>query len=208
MIGKNGEAPTGPAAKADRITGRISHILSVIASTTIMATMVLITADVASRTLFSWPINGVSDFVAFSIVACVFLQLGSTVRGGRLISAEFLMAGWQEKRPLLAHGANALFNAVAALLLFRALTWLTGDFVKAYETGQFTGAVGAYQIVLWPFKLAVAIGCAVALYETVRQAVLHGRRFFTVGAAASRPTATALRGLPSWPRRASPSWPS
>ena len=38
----------------------------------------LICADVVSRYFFSAPINGVSDFVAFAIVACVFLQLGST----------------------------------------------------------------------------------------------------------------------------------
>ena len=180
MIGTGHEAPSGLIARADTITGRISFGLSVIASSTIMATMVLISADVAARYFFSLPINGVSDFVAFSIVACVFLQLGSTIRGNRLISAEFLMAGWLEKRPLLGHGANAIFALIAAVLLWRALIWLWGDFSKALATGQFTGAVGAYQITLWPFKLAVAIGCALALYETARQAVRHGRRFFSV----------------------------
>ncbi len=173
--GRPGGAPAGVAAGLDRQTGRAAYALSVIASSTIMVTMVLITLDVVSRTLFSVPINGVSDFVAFSIVACVFVQLGSTIRGRRLIAAEFLMGGWQSDRPILAHGANALFHLAGALLLWRALVWLWGDFAKAYSTGQFTGALGAYQIILWPFKLAVAIGCAVAVFETFRLAVVHAR---------------------------------
>lgn len=195
MTGKNDPAPAGLAARFDNVSGRMSYILSVIASMTIMATMVLITVDVASRTLFSVPINGVSDFVAYSIVACVFVQLGSTIRSRRLISAEFLMSGWQQKLPLLAHGANALFNLVAAILLWKALVWLWGDFAKAYATGQFTGAVGAYQIILWPFKLAVVVGCAVALFETVRQAIGHGRDLLATARGGQPAIGNGLVGL-------------
>ncbi len=165
-------------AAADRLTGWVPFLLSVAASSTIMATMLLIVADVVSRNLFSVPINGTSDFVAFSIVACVFAQLGSTIRDGRLISAEFLMAGWQERRPVLASGALAIFYGIAAVLLWRALVWLWADFDKAWTTGEFTGAVGAYQIPLWPFKLVVAVGCAVALYEAARRVVRHGLMAF------------------------------
>lgn len=165
-------APSALAA-ADRVGGAISLALSALASSAIMATMLLVTADVAARNLFSVPINATSDYVAYAVVAAVFCQLGSTIRGGRLIAAEFLMAGWARRRPALAEGAGALFHAVAAALLAVALSWLADDARTAWTTGEFTGAVGAYQIALWPFKLAVAVGCAVALIETVRKAVLH-----------------------------------
>lgn len=164
----------GALAAGDRILGGVSVAGSAIASSTILLFMVLITLDVLSRNLFSVPINGVSDFVAFAIVACVFVQLGSTIRNGRLIRADFLMQGWQERRPLLASGTNALFHAAAAILLALATRWLWGDFAKAWDTGQFTGAVGAYQIALWPFKLAVVVGAVLATLETARVAVIEG----------------------------------
>ncbi len=36
------------------------------------------------------------------------------------------------------------------------------------NSGEFTGASGAYIIVLWPFKLGVVIGCGAALIECLR----------------------------------------
>lgn len=158
---------------ADAVLGRISGVFSGIASTTIMGFMILITADVLMRNLFSVPINGVSDFVAFAIVACVFVQLGSTIRSDRIIKADFLMGGWETDRPLLANGAKALFYGVSAVILALAVRWLWEDFHHAWSTGEFTGAVGAYQIVLWPFKLAVVAGAALCSVETARIALIR-----------------------------------
>lgn len=143
----------------------------------IMAFMLLITADVLSRNLFLRPIHGVSDFVAFAIVACVFVQLASTIRDDRIIKADFLMGGWEADRPLLADGVKTLFYATATVLLILAVRWLWDDFWKAWNTGEFTGAVGSYQILLWPFKLAVLAGAALATVETARIALLRGVSF-------------------------------
>ena len=166
-------APLGPLGWVDRAFGWFSFSLSALASSTIAFTMLLICADVAMRSFFSVPINGVSDFVAYSIVSCVFVQLGSTVRTGKLINAEFLMQDWVVRKPILAAGANLVYFVVGSLILWAALVWLWNDFTRSYANGDYTGAVGAYQITLWPFKLAVAVGCAVAMVETVRQAGFH-----------------------------------
>ncbi|SLN19916.1 TRAP transporter large permease subunit [Roseisalinus antarcticus] len=169
--------PTGALAGVDRVIGGVSSVFSGLASTTIMAFMFVIAADVLMRNLFSIPINGVSDFVAFSIVACVFVQLGSTIRSDRLIKAEFLMAGWETSRPALAHGAKVVFFATAAGLLCFAVQWLFEDFHEAYQSGQFSGARGAYQLVLWPFKLAVVAGAVLAVIECMRVAIVQGAAF-------------------------------
>lgn len=168
----------GPLGPADAVLERVSGAFSGLASTTIMVFMLLITADVLMRNLFSVPINGVSDYVAYAIVACVFIQLGSTIRGDRIIKADFLMGGWETDRPLLANGAKMVFYGVASVVLMLAVRWLWDDFVKSWTTSEFTGAVGAYQIPLWPFKLAVVTGAALCTVETMRITLIRGWAFF------------------------------
>jgi tripartite ATP-independent transporter DctM subunit len=170
-------ALAAPLGAADRLLARVSGAFSGAASTMIMVFMLVITADVLSRNLFLRPIHGVSDFVAFAIVACVFVQLASTIRDDRIIKADFLMGGWETDRPLLADGVKALFYGTATILLILAVRWLWDDFWKAWTTGEFTGAVGSYQIQLWPFKLAVLAGAALATVETTRIALLRGVSF-------------------------------
>lgn len=182
-----------PPGRFDRVTGFVPTALSVVASSAIVVTMIAICADVALRYFFDRPIAGVNDFVAYTIVASVFLQLGSAIRNERLITAEFIMGHWQVARPLLAAGVNLVFYGAGAFLLYRAFVWLWQDFVKALETGEFSGAVGAYQLTLWPFKLAVAIGCAVALVEALRQVVVQGLRMRDIARAASPPAGDAIR---------------
>jgi len=174
----------------DRLTGLVPTALSVVASSAIIVTMIAICADVALRYFFDRPIAGVNDFVAYTIVASVFLQLGSAIRNERLILAEFIMARWLAERPFLAAGVNLVFYAAGAFLLYRAFLWLWEDFSKALATGEFSGAVGAYQLTLWPFKLAVAIGCVVAMVEALRQVALQALRIRAVVRAA------AVRGKP------------
>jgi tripartite ATP-independent transporter DctM subunit len=173
----NRPVSAGLLGPADAVLARISGAFSGIASTTIMVFMLLITADVLMRNLFSVPINGVSDFVAYAIVACVFIQLGSTIRDDRFIKADFLMGGWETDRPMLANGAKTIFYVAATAILVLAVRWLWEDFHKSWTTSEFTGAVGAYQLPLWPFKLAVVAGAALCTVETARVALIRGWAF-------------------------------
>jgi C4-dicarboxylate transporter, DctM subunit len=166
----------------DKATGGLSFGLSVVASFTILLFMFLITADVIMRNVGLSPINGVSDYVAYAVGACVLVQLGSTIRDRRLINADFLMGGWTERKPVLSNGANALFYGTGAVILLMAALWLSDDFSKSWATNEFTGAVGAYQIRLWPFKLAVAFGAGFAAFEAARLAAIHAVLFWRAGA--------------------------
>lgn len=179
----------------DRLSGGFSFFLTVLASTTIASTMFLITAEVVARAAFNVTLPGVAEFVAYAIVACVFGQLGSTIRSGRLISAEFLMGGWSERKPLLAHGAQVLFAIVAALLLWRATTWLWTDFLRSYTRNEYAGSIGAFQMTLWPFKLAVVIGAVTALFECIRLALLHSYQIVGGLRSADAERRAGLRGL-------------
>jgi tripartite ATP-independent transporter DctM subunit len=179
-----GEPMTGTAVPTPRGRGAelyrwIPFSLSALAATVITLVMLLICADIGMRYFFSAPINGVTDIVSFATVACVFLQLGSMIRDGRMIRADFLFGRWASKRPALASALDATFFAVGAFLLWQALLWLWNDFSTSFNSGEFYGAVGAYQLTVWPFKLAVAVGCAVALVEAVARVLGSARQLLT-----------------------------
>ncbi|AXS42549.1 TRAP transporter large permease subunit [Breoghania sp. L-A4] len=131
----------------------------------------MICADIVMRFFFNLPIHGVTDVVSMLIVACVFLQLGSTIGSGRLIRADFLLGHWSNTRPVFARIVDAAFHLTGAALLALGLAWLWRDMGKSYASDDFTGAVGAYTITVWPFKLGVVIGCAVALIVTLHRAL-------------------------------------
>lgn len=157
----------------DRALARLSFGLTTIGSTVIASFMLFIFTDVMSRKFLSLPLNGVSEFVAYAIVACIFCQLGATIRQGKMIAADFVMAGWERDRPILAEGAKVFYFVLAVLLLARMFLWLGEDAVDAWTSAEYSGAVGAFQLPLWPFKLVTAIGAFVAIAEAIRVLVLH-----------------------------------
>lgn len=156
----------------DRAVGGCSFGLTVAGSLTISSFMVLIFTDVVLRKFFNMPLFGVAEFVAYAIVAAIFFQLGATLRHGKLITADFLMIGW-ERRPILAEGLKTLFFLIVIILLGRILDWLAADAYTAWVRGEYAGAVGAFQLPLWPFKVATAIGALVAIGEAILVMLRH-----------------------------------
>jgi len=98
-------------AAIDRGLAVLSAISAALASLIIVSMMLLICADIATRNLLSVPIHGVTDYVSYAIVACVYLQLGLTVRHDRLVRASFLSDWLEQRRP----GAMLLLQTVFSL---------------------------------------------------------------------------------------------
>jgi TRAP-type C4-dicarboxylate transport system permease small subunit len=154
-----------------RAYGAVPFTLSSLACSGIVFTMVLVCADVVMRFFFNSPIGGVNEIVSMLIVVCVFLQLGSTVSDDGMIRADFIMRHWRKERPALAEVADFVFLTLASLVLLVGTHWLWRESIAAYESSEYMGAVGAYQIPTWPFRLGAAIGCTAALIECVRSAL-------------------------------------
>lgn len=176
----------------DRAIGRLSFLSAILASLLILAMMGLICIDVLSRNLFNHPLDGVDGFIAYSVVVCVFLQIGSAIRNRRLISAEFISATLDQCAPALQTALRILFSLAALGVMFFAARYLINDFIRSWTGDEFYGATGAFQLPIWPFKLAVAIGACIALVELalvlardIRFAPLPGagRRLLIAGAA-------------------------
>ena len=162
-----GSVAIGTLARVASLYSLTPTTLSYLASFSILFMMLMVCADIFMRFFFNAPIGGVAEIIANLIVTAVFLQFGSTIRDGRLIRADFIMGYWAAHRPALGRLAEMFFFAVGAGILLVMLSWLWRDFLYAYQSGEFTGAPGAYVIQLWPFKLGVVVGCGIAILECV-----------------------------------------
>lgn len=136
----------------------------------VFALMFLICADILGRTVFDSPIRGVPEMVSLSLVACVFLQLANAVHQERLTRAEVLLERLERRDPVLAGDWVAVMALVAAGLLVLIAVGEWPDFVRAFRTREFAGVEGLFTVQVWPIKLLLLFGAAVAALECLRVA--------------------------------------
>ena len=154
----------------------------------IFGLMFLICADIAGRTLFGSPIQGVPEMVALSLVASVFLQLAYSVHRGRLTRAAALIGRLERTRPGPAADWQLLMNAVGALLLIVICIGAWPDFARAWLTREYAGVENVYTIPVWPIKFLVLLGAAVTAAAFLGQclACIRQQRAAPAGAGLSR----------------------
>jgi tripartite ATP-independent transporter DctM subunit len=135
----------------------------------VFALMFLICADITGRTVFDSPIRGVTEMVSLSLVASVFLQLAYAIQKARLTRAEFLLDRLEERNVPLTFAWHLVLLAVAAAMFALIAVGEWPDFVRALRTSDFAGVEGIFKIVVWPIKMLVVLGSAVASLECLRQ---------------------------------------
>ena len=96
--------------------GNFGGLLNAIGTLWIMALMALICADVVARSFYDRPLPRVPEFVGYSIVAIVFLQMANTLRRRKLTRADAFIDHLMEHRPAAAGIYNALFHLLGALV--------------------------------------------------------------------------------------------
>lgn len=153
----------GQAGGAERALGRMLAALSVLGAVLILAVLVLVNADSLGRTLFSKPILGVIEIVELSLVAIVFLQLGDTVRAGRLTRSDGVLAVVEATAPRLAQALHAAFDALAAAFMAFILIGAVPRLAESWERGEFKGTAQVFTFPEWPVRLIVVVGAAAAL---------------------------------------------
>ena len=79
------------ATARDSVFGWVTRIMNVLGTCMVMFIMLVVLTDVAGRFLFSKPLTGTPEIVAMSIAVIVYLQFPSTLRAGRVISADGLV---------------------------------------------------------------------------------------------------------------------
>jgi tripartite ATP-independent transporter DctM subunit len=138
----------------------------------VFALMFLISADITARTIFDDPIAGVTEMVSLSLVACVFLQLAYAVLHGRLMRVEMFLTPLAQRAPAAASAWHALFALLGAALLVALVLGTWPDLTSAWTSAEFAGVEGIFTIPVWPIKLLIVVGSAVAAIVLARELVV------------------------------------
>lgn len=174
-------------------------MLSGVSALWILGIVILICADVFRRTFFNAPISGVAEFVALSVVGCVFLVLPALVAQRRLLRAEMFIEPLEAHNPRAASLLNLAYSIVGILLCWKISAWALPMLEKAWEEGDFAGVQGAYMIPIWPFKLALVTGAVMALLQFVWAAAEQIRGIFVLPPPSNKDLpGKSLAGFTGW----------
>lgn len=153
----SGQTQPQRGALALRALDALTQAFNVAGSLLILGLMLLIGADVAGRNILGQPVPGVPELVSLSIVAIVFLQVPQALRKGRIARSEALLA--LLPRPA-SRAVQTLFD-LAGVAAVTVIVWTTWPILlRAWERGEFVGAIGDITFPIWPVKLCILAGGA------------------------------------------------
>lgn len=137
--------------------------MNILASIWLVALMLIICADVASRIILR-PFFGVFEIVKFSIVGIVWLQLPYALRAGQHLRSNLILGLMPKPGRRLINALNSLAGAA----IFMMIVYLTyDDFIDTYRNGVFEGE--PVRIPTWPFWLILVGGSATMALEYLIQ---------------------------------------
>ena len=148
-----------------RLLDRATQALNVIGSVLILALTILVGVDVAGRNLANAPVSGVPELVTLSILAIVFLQAPQALRAGRFTRSEAVIDALRTRAPVAAKMLESLFDLVAIAVIGVIVHSTWPIFVRAWERGDFIGAVGDFTAPTWPVKLTILIGGSMLILQ-------------------------------------------
>lgn len=157
--------PAGASASR-RLDGALNRLLAgmnAIGSVWILVLLVIINTDSFGRTLFNEPFTGVAELVELSLVAIVFLQLGDTIRLGRLTRSDGLLTILAKRRPIVERVMRICFDLAGAVLMVLILIGAWSTMIHAIERGEYFGNEGLFVVPEWPVRVIVVIGTTACL---------------------------------------------
>jgi len=168
----------------DRAQSSISALTGAVsgaASIWIFCLMLLICADIFGRTLFNQPVQGVSEIVANSIVAIVFLQAAHTLMSGRMTRTDLLLGWLEEERPFAAAGLRLVFHGAGVLVFFLIAQGTWPKLVDAWMEDEFFGAQGVFTAPVWPIKACLFGGSLLTCLAFATQMLLDIKEILNAG---------------------------
>lgn len=166
-MSKNGAALTGAAQDTalERGWHRLVELFAAIGTILIGVLMFVICADIVARNTMGASLPLVSEGGALLLVTLVALQLGATVRAGRLARTDVFIGPVSARFPRLAAVFQGSFDLVGAIVL-GIIAWSTLHVLdKDYASAEFIGVTGIATLPTWPFRVLILLGFAVASIE-------------------------------------------
>lgn len=148
-----------------RLLDAVTQGLNVAGSTLILLLMGLVGVDVAGRNLAGAPVSGVPELVTLSIVAIVFLQIPAALRQGRMTQSDAFLGWLTRTRPGFGKALETLFDLIAIAVIWVIVSTTWPIFTRAWERGEFIGALGDFTAPVWPIKLTLMLGGVVLIAQ-------------------------------------------
>lgn len=161
---------------------RLFSAMNAMGTIWILGLMVLINLDVIGRNLMNAPVRGVTEMVSLSIVGIVFLQLADTLRSGRFTRAEVLLEYLRRKNPQVCDAVQAVFHLTGLALMVVILLASWTPLADAVRIREYIGAVGDFQIPVWPVRLITLLGLLATALCFCLLAILDVQRMLCRGA--------------------------
>jgi TRAP-type C4-dicarboxylate transport system permease small subunit len=149
------------ASNVTRFRRRLQRILNAVAAigtVWIVFLMLLIVADVVGRNFFQFPIVGVAEIAARSVVAIVFLLLPAVALNGTMIRADFLLRIMRKWSAGSVHLLDCLFSVTGAALFVLVAVSAWPDTYMALQSSEFFGVRGVWTLPTFPFRLIIVLG--------------------------------------------------
>jgi len=174
---------------------RLISITNSIGSIWIFGLMLLICADVISRSAFNMPLRGVPEIAGYSLVGTVFLQLAHSLHAGKFARAEMFIEPFTENRPIGASCYHAVFNLIGILVFALIVygTWF--KFQEAWPDLKF-GVEDEFTILVWPLRLIILCGSIMVALKYFIQLIENITQFISLFVERRATQSKAPTGLP------------
>jgi TRAP-type C4-dicarboxylate transport system permease small subunit len=159
--------------KIDRLFSKFLEFLNSIAALIVALIMLIITADVVARTVFSSPFQGVSEVVANSIIILCFLEISYALMKGSLVRTSLVY----DKVPVRVKCVIDCFAAVLGIVVFVLLikgSW--PNFLSALAIND-SEVAGSVRIPTTPGRFSIIFGSAAMVIEFLFIAIKSLIRF-------------------------------
>ncbi|WP_127143006.1 TRAP transporter small permease [Pelagibacterium montanilacus] len=152
-----------------RALGFVARTLLVVASVLAMGLAFVVVFDVIGRSVFNRPLRGTPEIVASAIVVICYLQVTYAIVSGGMMQVTLITDAMPQRlRSLLA----ALASLLGVVLFFFLMRGSYTGFVNAWTFGSFEGE-GALRIPIWPERLTVFVGTALAMVAYILLTLQH-----------------------------------
>ena len=176
--GVSPESGETPESRIESAWHKVVEAFAAVGTILIGVLMIIICADIVARNSLGASLPLVSEGGALLLVALVALQLGATVRAGRLARTEVIITPLMDSFPRTAAFVSSIFNLVGAAVI-GTIAWSTLRIVeKDYAASEFIGVPGIATLPTWPFRVLILLGFAVAAIEFMFRAAAALRATF------------------------------
>jgi TRAP-type C4-dicarboxylate transport system permease small subunit len=169
---KETEEQTGtgqaPISKTESALWSANRIMVYIAAVSLFGMMMTTVVDVVGRYVFSHPLLGAYELVGFLLAIAGPWAMGYSQLKKGMIRVDFLLRRFSRR-------SQAIITSLAHLIGFAGfvlLTWQLAVLAKYYLALKHGSATDTLHIPIFPFVIAVALGCAmlaiVLLYDLAR----------------------------------------